>query len=358
MSSDIDKRQRSDLDFPNLKVRLQPLVDDRGPLALVTDETVMSLYGERVFQAVPALSEAVKIVIPSGRKDLESLAAVWRELSESGLTRGGTVVNMGGGTVTDLGGFAAATFKRGVRSINVPTTLLAMADASVGGKTGIDFGGLKNEVGVFAMPEAVIADLTFLSTLPPEEVLSGFSEMLKTGIVADADLYRSLLRLESPAEAVSEEMTSLIERTIAIKERITQEDPYEKSIRKILNFGHTAGHAFESRAAETGQPVPHGIAIAWGILTELILSHMEAGLDSAVLYPYARLLKEQYPPFPFTCGQYEPLLRLMAHDKKNTTSDRLNFTLIPAIGTARTDCHLTSVQVIPALDATLDLLGR
>ncbi|MBD5284614.1 MAG: 3-dehydroquinate synthase [Bacteroides sp.] len=342
----------------NLTTRLQPLLEERPQIVLVTDSTVGPLYADKVREAVPALTGAQTLTIPAGIKDLASLTDLWRALSDSGMTRKGVVVNLGGGTVTDIGGFAAATFKRGVSFINVPTTLLAMADASVGGKTGIDFNGLKNEVGAFAMPEAVVVDPGFLRTLPPAEILSGFAEMLKTGLVADAGLYTELLKIENPSDREAGIPVSLIERTVAVKEDVTRRDPHEKSLRKILNFGHTAGHAYESRMAALGRPVPHGVAVAWGLLTELVLSHFELGLDSAALYPYARLLREQYPPFPFTCGQYDPLLELMAHDKKNSADGRLNFTLIPKIGEAKTDCLLPPAKVRPAIDATLDLLGR
>lgn len=342
----------------NLGKNLGPLLDGSGPIAVITDTNVGPLWLERVRGSVPALRDALTVTVPAEHKDLETLTEVWHKLSDGGMTRGGTVVNLGGGTVTDLGGFAASTFKRGVRFVNVPTTLLGMADASVGGKTGIDFNGLKNEIGTFAMPEAVVADAMFLSTLPPLEILSGFAEMLKTGLIADKELYYALLRLESPVDASPEEMTPLIERTIAIKERVTASDPTEKGLRKILNFGHTAGHAFESRLATTHHPVPHGIAVAWGLLTELILSHLELGLDSSALYPYARLLKELYPAFPFSCGRYEPLIALMNHDKKNVSPGLLNFTLLREIGEAEFDCLIGEDKVKEALDITLELSGR
>lgn len=328
----------------------------KGPKVIVTDRTVAELWLDKVLDEVPDLRGAPVIVIPDGRKDLETAADVWSRLSEEGMTRDGIIVNLGGGTVTDLGGFCAATFKRGVDYINIPTTLLAMADASAGGKTGIDFNGLKNEVGVFRKPLAVIGDAMFLKTLPPVEILSGFAEMLKTGLIADKNLYSSLIGLGDPVEVPAERLNPLIRRVIVIKESITEKDPEEQGFRKVLNFGHTAGHAFESRSRELGHPVPHGVAVAWGLLTELILSHIEKGLDSTALYPLASLIRERYPAFPFTCGEYEPLLRLMAHDKKNRGDGMLNFTLVPELGSALPDNYLTPETVKEALDITQDFL--
>lgn len=328
----------------------------KGPKVIVTDRTVAELWLDKVLDEVPDLRGAPVIVIPDGRKDLETAADVWSRLSEEGMTRDGIIVNLGGGTVTDLGGFCAATFKRGVDYINIPTTLLAMADASAGGKTGIDFNGLKNEVGVFRKPLAVIGDAMFLKTLPPVEILSGFAEMLKTGLIADKNLYASLIGLEDPVEVPAERLNPLIRRVIEIKESITEKDPEEQGFRKVLNFGHTAGHAFESRSRELGHPVPHGVAVGWGLLTELILSHIEKGLDSTALYPLASLIRERYPAFPFTCGEYEPLLRLMAHDKKNRGDGMLNFTLVPELGSALPDNYLTPETVKEALDITQDFL--
>lgn len=328
----------------------------KGPKVLVTDRTVAELWLDKVLDEVPELRGAPVIVIPDGRKDLETASDVWSRLSEAGMTRDGIIVNLGGGTVTDLGGFCAATFKRGVDYINIPTTLLAMADASAGGKTGIDFNGLKNEVGVFRKPLAVIGDAMFLKTLPPVEILSGFAEMLKTGLIADKNLYSSLIGLEDPVEVPAERLNPLIRRVIVIKESITEKDPEEQGFRKVLNFGHTAGHAFESRSRELGHPVPHGVAVGWGLLTELILSHIEKGLDSTALYPLASLIRERYPAFPFTCGEYEPLLRLMAHDKKNRGDGMLNFTLVPELGSALPDNYLSPETVKEALDITQDFL--
>lgn len=328
----------------------------KGPKVIVTDRTVAELWLDKVLDEVPELRGAPVIVIPDGRKDLETAADVWSRLSEAGMTRDGIIVNLGGGTVTDLGGFCAATFKRGVDYINIPTTLLAMADASAGGKTGIDFNGLKNEVGVFRKPLAVIGDAMFLKTLPPVEILSGFAEMLKTGLIADKNLYSSLIGLGDPVEVPAERLNLLIRRVIEIKERITEKDPEEQGLRKVLNFGHTAGHAFESRSRELGHPVPHGVAVGWGLLTELILSHIVKGLDSTALYPLANLIRERYPAFPFTCGEYEPLLRLMAHDKKNRGDGMLNFTLVPELGSALPDNYLSPETVKEALDITQDFL--
>ncbi len=303
------------------------------------------------------------VVIPDGEKSLDTLTAIWRALSDNNLTRHDTVYAVGGGTVTDIAGFAAATFKRGMHAVYIPTTLLAMADAAIGGKTGIDFNGLKNEVGAFAQPEEIIFDPHFLKTLPQAEILSGYAEMLKTALIADAGLYAALITERPPVAmdgelADEETLIRNIRKVVGIKTRITKEDPTEKGLRKLLNFGHTAGHAYESlsKHEEGLTPLPHGIAVAYGLMTEMILSHLYDGLPSEALHVFAHYLKDHYPVYPFTCKQQDELLSLMAHDKKNAGTGSINFTLLDAIGHATPDHLLTPDRIRPAFELTQDLL--
>ncbi|MCM1309992.1 MAG: 3-dehydroquinate synthase [Bacteroides sp.] len=298
------------------------------------------------------------ITIPAGdeNKNLDSLAEVWRELSENGATRRSLLVNVGGGMVTDLGGFAAATFKRGIRFINVATTLLGAVDAAVGGKTGINFHHFKNEIGAFAPAEAVIISTRFFSTLPSAELRSGFAEMLKHGLISSADTYHRLLSFDI-VNADLEAMLPLLEENVLVKRRIVDQDPREQGIRKALNLGHTAGHALESMAMERNHPVTHGYAVAHGLLIEMILSHMLEGFPSAELYPYAALLKEAYANFPpVDCNDYPRLLELMSHDKKNSAPDRINFTLLKAPGNPLIDQIVPAKEIQNALDIYRDLL--
>ena len=215
-----------------------------------------------VVSAFDYLKDAKVIIIQAtdSHKDVASLCHVWNDLSEGGATRHTLLINIGGGMVTDLGGFAASTFKRGINYINIPTTLLAMVDASVGGKTGINFRGLKNEVGVFNNASSVILDTEFLKTLDTENMLSGYAEMLKHGLISDQKMLDELLTFDIEKPDL-EQLQRMVADSVAVKQRIVTEDPTEKGIRKALNLGHTAGHAFESFALKH-TPVLHGYAVA------------------------------------------------------------------------------------------------
>lgn len=233
-------------------------------------------------------------------KHVETLAHVWKELSDKGGTRHSLLINLGGGMVTDLGGFAAATFKRGIRYINIPTTLLAMVDASVGGKTGINFNGLKNEIGSFYPAESVLIDTQFLKTLDMPNLLSGYAEMLKHGLISTCAHWAELLNVDFNAIDYAQ-LQALVAQSVQIKEHIVEQDPLEKGIRKALNLGHTVGHAFESFALETSHPVLHGYAVAWGIVCELYFSYLKTGFPKDKLRQTIRFIKEHYGVLAFDC---------------------------------------------------------
>ena len=251
-------------------------------LFVLTDETTSRLCLP-VIAGYESMAGVYPIVISATdqHKNLESLSHVWSELQQHGATRHSLLVNLGGGMVTDLGGFAASTFKRGLHFINIPTTLLAMVDASVGGKTGINFGGLKNEIGVFRNADSVILDTTFLKTLDRENLLSGYAEMLKHALIDCEDHWAEILGNLEHLECIDylEKLTVLVARSVAVKQRIVTEDPTERGLRKALNLGHTAGHAFESLALER-TPILHGYAVAYGLVVELYLSHMKTGFPA------------------------------------------------------------------------------
>lgn len=324
---------------------------------VVTDSNVQCLLPEILRGTV--LDELPVAVIEAGEKNktLDSATHLWREMQRHGLTRSSIVVNVGGGMVTDIGGFAAATFKRGVRFVNVATTLLGAVDASVGGKTGIDFDGHKNQVGVFAEPEATYVPLSAFATLPRTEMLSGFGEVLKTAYIGAPELLPQLLVTD---EWAPEAMAETVATCLRVKSEIVEQDPHEHGLRKVLNLGHTAGHAFESLALLRGRPVPHGIAVAQGLLTALILSHTQLKMPSANIYSYAEMLRRLFPTIPFTCDDYPELLTLMRADKKNVAG-QIRFTLLTAPGHALPD--QTVPETAPetaletALDITRDLLG-
>lgn len=298
-------------------------------------------------------------------KSLESVSHVWSELQRMGATRHSCLINLGGGMVTDLGGFAASTFKRGIDFINIPTTLLAMVDASVGGKTGINFGGLKNEIGVFNDSKFVILDTHFLKTLDRENILSGYAEMLKHGLISNEKMWAELIgfmneslwfmddsqdkKQQATINHKLSTLNQLLADSVKVKECIVNEDPKEHGIRKALNLGHTIGHAFESFAMKTGKPILHGYAVAYGIIGELYLSTVKCGFPQDKLRQTVTFIREHYGQMQITCDDYPELLELMTHDKKNI-SGQINFTLLGGIGDIRINQTATVEDIKEALD--------
>ena len=317
-------------------------------------------------------------------KTLATLADVWTALQRGGATRHSLLVNLGGGMVTDLGGFAAATFKRGINFINIPTTLLAMVDAAVGGKTGINFGGLKNEVGAFANARYVIVNTCFLDTLDTANLCSGYAEMLKHSLISNAQMWAEHVNFDILQPDLAE-LQRMVAASIAVKEHIVADDPHEHGIRKALNFGHTFGHALEEfsmqqpggavvstaptkqEAQKEGAVISarllqlarartapkntllHGYAVAFGLIGELYISARKAGFPTARLHQTARFIRENYGAVTFTCDDYPTLLNLMRHDKKNT-SGTINFTLLHDIGDIRINQTATDEEIREALD--------
>ena len=255
--------------------------------------------------------------IPAGEehKNIETCTKLWEELSEAGADRHSLLINLGGGVVTDLGGFVACTFKRGIPFVNIPTSLLAMVDASVGGKTGIDLGTLKNQVGVIKEPDLVLIDTAFLNTLPTAHFNSGKAEMLKHGLIASEDYWNKVknVSIETP------ELEDLIWESVIIKSNIVAKDPTEKGLRKVLNFGHTLGHAIESYCMEDNhmQPLLHGEAIAIGMIMETYLSHKHHEFPKDKADSVRQSFRSMYPTPAFTKSDMQEISKLMIYDKKN-----------------------------------------
>ena len=348
---------------------------------VLTDDTTHKCCLPKV-AALLAQYDAVPITIPHGdqHKTLAALGDVWTALQHGGATRHSLLINLGGGMITDLGGFAAATFKRGINFINIPTTLLAMVDAAVGGKTGINFGGLKNEVGAFADARFVIINTCFLDTLDAENLCSGYAEMLKHALISDERMWAEHVNFDLSQPDLAE-LQRMVAESIAVKERIVTEDPHEHGIRKALNFGHTIGHALEEFAlkqaggavvstAPENKPTPggavvstapnnqltsgnrpllHGYAVAFGLIGELYMSARKAGFPTERLHQTTRFIRENYAQTEFTCDDYPTLLNLMRHDKKNT-SGVINFTLLHDIGDIRINQTATDEEIREALD--------
>lgn len=315
---------------------------------VLTDSTTAKLCWPRLADFM-ALRDSRLITIQSGdiHKNVDSLTHVWKELSDGGATRHSLLINLGGGMVTDLGGFAAATFKRGIDFINVPTTLLAMVDASVGGKTGINFNGLKNEVGVFCDSKFVLLDTSFLSTLDMPNILSGFAEMLKHGLLDKETHWAQLLGFDASNPSLNW-LAEMLKKSVAVKERIVEADPHEGGLRKALNLGHTFGHAFESWAAQR-KPILHGFAVAFGLIPELYLSCILEGFPTDKMRQTVMFIHDNYGTLPITCDDYDSLIQLMRHDKKNTSAG-INFTLLADVGEIRINQTATDAQIREALD--------
>lgn len=323
--------------------------DSYDKVFVLTDENTNSMCLTPVMKsATIRQAKTITIKATDANKTLESLSHVWKELSDNGCTRHSCLINIGGGMVTDLGGFAASTFKRGIDFVNIPTTLLAMVDASAGGKTGINFNGLKNEIGVFNEAKSVIIDTVFLKTLTHENLLSGYAEMLKHSILKGYDMWKEHIcfNLEDPNFNT---LLSMIEESVSVKQHIVDIDPHEKGIRKALNLGHTVGHAIESMSIKRGKPLLHGFAVAYGIICELYISCAIAGFPIKLMRQTARFIYDNYGHWDFTCNDYEILYSLMLHDKKNI-GDNINFTLMADIGNTEINKTASKELIFEALD--------
>lgn len=318
-------------------------------LFVLTDTTTLELCWP-VVSSLPCLESAQMITIgdTDDNKTLDSLVHVWTALQQGGATRHSLLINLGGGMVTDLGGFAASTFKRGLAYINIPTTLLSQVDASVGGKTGINFGGLKNEIGVFNQAASVILSSDFLRTLDLGNLLSGYAEMLKHALISDEKSWAELLRFDLE-ELDYEQLGTLVAKSVAIKEGIVEQDPTEKGLRKALNLGHTAGHALESLAMEEGRTILHGYAVAYGLICELYLSVVRCNFPKDRLRQTVQFIRQHYGCFDIDCKKYEHIYQLMTHDKKNM-GDTINFTLLAGIGDIRINQQATKDEIFEMLD--------
>ena len=317
-------------------------------LFVLMDKTTYALCWPKLEKMLQSYKPIlITIEATDTHKDIDSLMKVWKILSDKCGTRQSCLLNLGGGMVTDLGGFAASTFKRGINFINIPTTLLAMVDASVGGKTGINFNGLKNEIGVFNGSRFVLIDTLFLKTLDAKNLYSGYAEMLKHGLISDEKMWKELISfsLFSPD---FEQLQRMVSESIQVKEKIVEQDPHEQNIRKALNFGHTFGHAFESWSLSR-KPILHGYAVAYGMICELYLSCIKSGFPTEKMRTTVRFIREYFGYLPIACDDYDELIMLMTHDKKNRNGI-INFTLLGEIG----DIHINQTATKDEIEETLD----
>lgn len=288
------------------------------------------------------------IRIPSGEehKNIDTCIYVWEYLAKKNADRSSLIINLGGGMVTDLGGFIAATYNRGIPFINIPTSLLAMVDASVGGKTGIDLHHIKNQIGTITLPEMVVVDIQFLKTLPEQQLLSGYAEMIKHSII-DGETSWNKLQQTSVSEISTQK--HLIQDSIQIKQKVVQEDPTEKGRRKVLNFGHTLGHAIESHflGLNSKTSLLHGEAIAIGMILACYISNQMCGLDSGKLEAVSTYILSLFPKRDFSDIDIKNIIELMSYDKKNRNGQVL-FVLLKDFGDFKTECTVGNELITKA----------
>lgn len=328
------------LNNPNYQIEIGSLVDSgfeqfvnahysNSKIVLIVDENTNEFCLEYLLTTYDFLMEAEVMLLPAGEENkvMEVCFQVWEALSEYSVGRYDLIINLGGGVVTDMGGFIASVFKRGVDFINIPTTLLGMVDASIGGKTGIDLGMYKNQLGVFKNPKAIYIDKIFLNTLEPREIGNGFAEVIKHAVIKDVELFNKLLQIEDLNYVAND---AILARIISVKLNIINEDPLERGGRKILNYGHTIGHALEGYFLHSS-PIDHGHAVALGIISESFLSMKIGRLSSKDFELIEQIILDWFPVPEIEILDIHGIIELMKNDKKNH-SGKIQCCLLNAIG--------------------------
>lgn len=298
-------------------------------------------------------AEIIETKSGENNKSIRTVEQIWKILSEKGADRSSLLINLGGGLLCDLGGFAASTFKRGMNFINIPTTLLSQVDASAGGKTGFNFMGLKNEIGVFSHPKFVIIDSSFNRTLDNRNILSGWAEMLKHALIFDEKDWTALTAHEIRRIGFKE-LNQLIARSVNIKNHFVEQDPNERGIRKALNLGHTFGHAFESLFMNSDTSVLHGEAVAHGLICELYISNKLCGFDENKLNDITSYILKTYDKLALDINSHDKIFDLMLHDKKNENA-QINFTLLEDFGKIKINQNIEKADLTEALNWYMNL---
>lgn len=319
--------------FDELRDHLGTFLSTRETIFLLADENTIQHCYPLLIEMVPQLEKAHKIVIPPGEdhKTLQTCEKIWNQMAVAGANRNSLMVNLGGGVICDMGGFAASVFHRGMAYINIPTSLMAMIDASLGGKTGVDLYSLKNQIGLFSKSAGVYVWPGFLETLPHRQMLSGYAEMLKHALIADSSFWKKLTKI--PMAVVSNWEEHIIE-SIQIKSKIVNRDPDENGVRRQLNFGHTIGHAFETYSLRNdASPLTHGEAVAMGMICEAYISYRSLGLDHLQRDELVKQILLNFNHYKIPTTAIDELVEITNYDKKNRKG-RLMLTLLRDIGKA------------------------
>jgi len=330
----------------------EKLLEDRYAKSrkiILVDEQTHDNCLEYLLTSFPSLEEAEVMLLPVGEENkvMEVCFQVWEAMSEYGIVRSDVIINLGGGVVTDMGGFIASIFKRGLDFINIPTSLLGMVDASIGGKNGIDLGAYKNQLGVFQHPQAIYIDPAFLHTLPEEELVSGYAEMIKHALISDKDHWNLLRKIDPIRLPQSTYFEEVIVRSVEIKAAVVNNDPKEVGERKTLNFGHTIGHAIEGYCL-LNEPVKHGHAVAIGMIAESYLSFKKNLISQRDLLEITNYLTQIFEYIHLGETDKKEVLKLLKNDKKNT-ADEIRMVLLKQIGSSVYDCVITEQEAYEAL---------
>ena len=333
-----------------IESQLSSVIDELKPgkIFILTDQNTHAYclpYIEKLIEREKV--DVLNIGQGESKKVIGTVIEIWNFLQQQGADRESLLINLGGGMLLDIGGFAASTFKRGMKFINIPTTLLSMVDASVGGKTGINLNDYKNHIGTFSQPEYVLISPVFLRTLDTRQIYAGWAEMLKHGIIRSESHLHKLLDV-NPEDIDEKYLTELIYESVEIKNHFVQEDPYEQNLRKVLNFGHTIGHAFESMAFSGKQSLLHGEAVANGLICELYLSEKFYTPGENKIRRITDYIVNKYPHIELSVEDFDKVCQYLLQDKKNK-GNRINFTLIRDIGEPLTDQYISREIIEEAL---------
>lgn len=311
-------------------------------ILIIVDENTHDCCLEYLITSFPELERAEIMLLPNGEENkvMEVCFQVWQAFTEYKVERKDLVINLGGGVVTDMGGFIASVYKRGLTFIHIPTTLLGMVDAAIGGKNGIDLNGFKNQLGTITQPARVFVDAGFLSTLPPEEIFNGYAEMLKHALIGDAKLWEEIRHIQSEEALIQE---AVILQSIRVKTNIIEQDPFEGGLRKKLNFGHTVGHALESYFFQS-TPISHGHAVALGMIAESFISMKRGILSKEAYKDIESTIIRSFPMIELNADDVSIVISLMYQDKKNIAG-QIRSCLLEGIGTCSFDHHLTEEEI-------------